>query len=101
VDELAGHVRFIHRKEEFRNLPTTRYGMPANESFMSIAPADVIGPTQKMWEAMLNGRDYTDGEAGKHALSALVAANLSSERGGAVINLQDPELPRQRIFQWA
>lgn len=100
VDELAGMVRTIHRKAEFRELPTTRYGMPADEVSRQIAPADVIAPTEAVWRAMLSGNDYPDGRCGRHAVRALVAANLSAEQGGVPVDLALKDAAH-RIFPWA
>lgn len=100
VDELAGMVRYIHRKAEFRDLPTTRYGMPAEESARNIAPADVMAPTEAVWRAMLAGGEYPDGRRGRHAVKALVAANLSGERDGAPVRLADGA-SAERLFPWA
>ncbi len=100
VDELAGYMRAISRKSEFRDLPTTRYGMPADETIKKITPADVIGPTQSLWKAMLEKHNYPDGAAGRHALAALVAANVSGENQGSLTNI-DLQLPHQRVFLWA
>ncbi len=100
VDELAGHLRAIVRKEEFRSLPTTRYGMPAQEIIRQIAPADVIGPTQSLWKAMLEKKNYPDGACGRHALAALVAANISAGKNGALISLT-ANLDTSRKFLWA
>ncbi|WP_057198391.1 Gfo/Idh/MocA family oxidoreductase [Bradyrhizobium sp. Leaf396] len=100
VDELAGYVRGIHRRAEYRELPTTRYGMPADEFQRQIAQADVIGPTVALWRSLLAGGSYPDGSSGRHAVAALVAANLSGESGGRPIELERG-LPRERIFAWA
>ena len=100
VDELAGLVRHIHRKEEFRGLPTTRYGMPSEEATLKIAPADVIEPSMAVWRAMLTGNTYPDGKCGRHAVRALVAANLSGERSGQPVILDKGE-GADRAFPWA
>lgn len=100
VDELAGYVRYIHRKEEYRDLPTTRYGMPAEEVSTHIAPADVIAPTQAVWSAMLAGSAYPDGACGRHAVRALVAANISAESAGRSVILSNGEAA-DRAFPWA
>jgi predicted dehydrogenase len=100
VDELSGFVRYIHRKAEFANLPTTRYGMPAEEVTRQIAPADVIAPTEAVWRAMIAGGDYPDGVCGRHAVRALVAANISGEREGQPVKLDDGEAAN-RVFPWA
>lgn len=100
VDEVAGSMRYTHRKAEFRDLPTTRYGMPAEVVSRQIAPADVIAPTEAVWRAMLEGRVYPDGRCGLHAVQALVAANVSGERGGEPVSMNDEAL-KARIFPWA
>ncbi|MBR0994710.1 Gfo/Idh/MocA family oxidoreductase [Bradyrhizobium japonicum] len=100
VDELAGFVRGIHRLPEYRDLPTTRYGMPAKEFQRKIAQADVTKPTEDLWRAMLSGDLYPTGENGRHAIAVLVAANLSGESGGRTVVLGNG-LPIERKFMWA
>lgn len=100
VDELAGHVRYVHRQPEYRDLPATRYGMPAEEHILSIAPADVIAPTQAVWEAMVSGCAYPDGLCGRHAVRALVAANVSGERDGVLVEMTEVS-DSDRTFPWA
>lgn len=100
VDELAGHVRAIHRQAEYRDLPTTRYGMPADEFQRKIAQAEVTGPTLALWKAMLAEGSYPDGDSGRHAVAALVAANISGESDGRAVALTGG-LPSTRTFAWA
>lgn len=100
VDELAGKVRGLYRKKEFAELPTTRYGMPAEELNFSIAPADVLEPTASVWRAMLAGENFPDGDIGRHALSVLVAAYISGE-ANAALTLVDDSLPKEKTFSWA
>ncbi|MBA2400271.1 MAG: Gfo/Idh/MocA family oxidoreductase [Bradyrhizobium sp.] len=100
VDELAGFVRGIHRLPEYRDLPTTRYGMAANEFQRWIAQADVTKPTEDLWRAMISGGVYPNGENGRHAVSVLVAANLSGENAGRTVALENG-LPIERKFMWA
>ncbi|MDB5866710.1 MAG: hypothetical protein JWO70_4516 [Betaproteobacteria bacterium] len=100
VDEISGYTRFVHRESAYADLPTTRYGMPAVETIRSIAPTDVIGPTESMWRAMISGESFPDGAAGRHVVAALVAAHLSGEAGGKAATL-DEALPRDRVFPWA
>lgn len=101
VDELSGFMRIVSRKAEFRDLPTTRYGMPSDARVENIAPADVVGPTKALWSSLLGGQSYPDGEAGFHALACCVAANVSHEKGGAAVNVGAPDLPYDRQFKWA
>ncbi|MGE7991592.1 Gfo/Idh/MocA family protein [Pseudomonas sp. NPDC089554] len=100
VDELAGSVRAIRREDEFKELPTTRYGMPARLEQFAIAPADVLKPTADVWTAMLAGNPFPDGSVGRHALAALVASYVSGETGAAVTAV-DGSLPTQKTFTWA
>src|SRR6185436_3471940 len=81
VDELAGEMTISVREEQYRALPTTRYGMPAVRSTQKIAPAEVIAPTAAVLRSLLNRSDYPSGEDGRLAVAVLVAAHLSHERG--------------------
>jgi predicted dehydrogenase len=101
VDELNGAMRVVARKGEFRELPTTRYGMPSEIRIENIAPADVIGPTKALWSAVLANQPYPDGEAGLHALVCCIAAHTSHDRGGNAVRLDDRSLPRTHQFKWA
>lgn len=101
VDELNGTMRVVARKAEFRELPTTRYGMPSDIRIENIAPADVVGPTKALWSALLAGQPYPDGEAGFHALACCVAAHVSHESGGSSVRIDGQSLPRNRHFKWA
>jgi hypothetical protein len=100
VDELRGEMKVAARQADYRDLPTTRYGMPVEVEHRAIAPADVIQPTAAVWAAMLAGRDWPDGAAGLHALRCLVAAHVSHRRGGAMVRL-DGDLPGAEVFHWA
>lgn len=101
VDELNGDMRVAARQAEFRDLPTTRYGMPADLQHLTIEPADTVVPTMAVWSAMLTDQAYPDGAAGAHALACLVAAHASHASGGREVRLDDPALPRDRQFKWA
>jgi predicted dehydrogenase len=101
VDELSGHVRTIARKAEYRDLPTTRYGMPADVREFAIEPVDTVVPTTAVWHAMLTGSAYPNGADGLHALTCLVAAHASHQRQGQPVSLSDPQLLRERRFKWA
>jgi predicted dehydrogenase len=101
VDELNGIMRVVARKSEFRDHPTTRYGMPSDIHTENIAPADVVGPTRALWTALLAGRSFPDGEVGFHALACCVAGHVSHEKGGSAVAIGEPSLPDARRFQWA
>lgn len=100
VDELSGHVRTVCRRPEFRDLPTTRYGMPADVDGFVIEPLDTVSSTAAVWEAMLSGRSFPDGADGLHALSCLVAAHESHQSGARPIALAAPTRSRTEVFAW-
>ena len=103
VDELAGDMRVMARKAEFRDLPTTRYGMPADYQQMAIEPVDTVAPTVRVWRALLAGEAWAwpDGVAGRHAQACLVAAHASHDAGGSLMRIDDPSMPAARHFPWA
>lgn len=101
VDELAGDMYMDAREEQYRELPTTRYGMPRVESKIKIAPADAVAPTRAVLEALLKDEGPPNGEDGRLAVAVLVAAYFSDENGHVPVRLDDPRLPRERVFPWA
>jgi predicted dehydrogenase len=100
VDELAGRVSWTARQADYRDEPTTRYAMPWEAGQQAIEPADALGPTRLVLDALLSGDDFPSAEDGRHAVAALVAAYLSAERGGAPVPIDDA-LPANRTFPWA
>jgi predicted dehydrogenase len=100
VDELAGRGELVVRKAEHREMPTTRYGMPYEESSIEIRPADAVEPTRSVLEALRDGGDYPTGEDGRLAVARLVAAYLSNENDHRVVRV-DENLPGMRVFPWA
>lgn len=100
VDELTGTMSLVVREEQYRDMPTTRYGMPAIESMHKITPADSLGPSRAVLEALINDRDFPRGEDGRLAVSVLVAAYLSDESNHVPLQLEE-HLPLTRVFPWA
>jgi predicted dehydrogenase len=101
VDELAGKMRILFREEQYRDLPTTRYGMPAVVSESNIKPADAVAPSRAVLEALLNDGDVPTGEDGRLAVAALVAAYVSNENGHSAVDIDDMQSHRQLVFPWA
>lgn len=99
ADELAGWAQFTRREDEYRELPTSRYGMPAVTGRFTFSPADVMAPTRAVWEAMLAGEPYPDGEAGRHAVRCLVAAYASHAQSGSRVAID--QVDAEQIFPWA
>jgi predicted dehydrogenase len=101
VDELSGFVRTICRKQEFKELPTTRYGMPADESTYTIQPCELIDSTIKVWEAMLTNKAYPDTKVGLNSMKCLVAAVESHENNHTEIFTNQLTTDTSREFKWA
>jgi predicted dehydrogenase len=101
MDELSGDMRISARQPQFRNLPTARYGMPADVRNERLEPTDTVAPTAAVWEAMLADEPFPDGAVGLHAMTCCVAAHASHEAGGREIFLEDPAIDRSRNFEWA
>jgi predicted dehydrogenase len=101
VDELAGTMHLTVREEQYRSLPTTRYGMPNIKSVHSIAQADSVAPTKSVLDALINNKNPPSGEDGRRAVAALVAAYVSDEMGHMPVKLDEIDLPGDRIFPWA
>jgi predicted dehydrogenase len=100
VDEVSGEIRVDARKAEYRDLPTSRYCMPSDVRRPTVDAADIVRATMDVWTGLLTGTSFPDGHDGAHALRCVVAAHLSHETRRAV-RLDDPALPRERIFKWA
>lgn len=101
VDELAGTMYLAVREGEYRNLPTTRYAMPWVDRVYKIEPADTVGPTRAVLDALLHDKNPPTGEDGRLAVAVLVAAYVSDENGHIPVRLDDANLPRERVFSWA
>lgn len=101
VDELTGNVRMITRDEKYRELPSTRYGMPAIEKTFKIEPANVIGPSRAVLSALLTKANFPTGKDGRLAVSILVGAYVSDENGHRPVRMDKESLPRERVFPWA
>ena len=100
VDELNGMMQIDIRDKQHRELPTTRYGMPGTQTLKKIQPADVLGPSKAVLNALLEGKNYPTGEEGRLAVATLVAATISNENGHKPVRV-DGHLPVARIFPWA
>jgi predicted dehydrogenase len=101
INELAGEMVTSVREAQFRELPTTRYGMPAHVVREAITPAEVIDSTAQVLRALLT--DYQNSvtaQRGMLAVKVLVAAYTSAENGSIPVRL-DTELDHRRVFPWA
>lgn len=101
VDELSGFVRTICRKDEFKDLPTTRYGMPAEITQYEIQPFEMIDSTIMVWNAMLSSSEFPNDGVGSHAMNCLVAAIESHENNNIPISTDKISIEQARKFKWA
>lgn len=101
VDELSGFVRSICRKEEFKTLPTTRYGMPDDIREYQIEPFEMIDSTIMVWKAMFSDSDFPNHEVGLHSLHCLLAAIESHEKNNIAIAVNEIHINPSRKFKWA
>ncbi len=100
VDELTGTMHATVRIKEHRVLPTTRYGMPATSETIMLEPVDAVAPSMAVLKALIEDKDYPDGNAGRQAVAVLVAAHLSDQSEHRTI-LLNHELPSELRFPWA
>jgi predicted dehydrogenase len=101
VDELAGELSSSAREAQYRDLPTTRYGMPSENKRESLTTIDLVEITACVMRALVTGQNSVTGEVGRQVIELLVAAHLSAERGGVPVRLCDGGLDRHRVFPWA
>jgi predicted dehydrogenase len=100
IDELSGEMRSVIRKAEFRELPTTRYGMPADTFRSEIKAAEVIDSTASVLEALFNNFDSVSGDHGILAVKVLVAAYESANNLNKSVKIADIENVNQ-VYPWA
>ena len=100
VDELSGKMVSKVRRTEFKDLPTTRYGMPADITNEMISPVEVIDSTALVLSALLNDNNRVTAENGMSAVKVLVAAYMSAENNSRPV-LIDNLLDHNRAFPWA
>ncbi|GAB2182045.1 hypothetical protein DLREEDagrD3_22680 [Denitratisoma sp. agr-D3] len=100
VDELVGEISSSAREAQYRDLPTTRYGMPSENRREPLAPVDLVEMTACVLKALVEGQNSVTGEAGRQVIELLVAAHESAEQGGAPMRPGDG-LDRTRVFPWA
>lgn len=100
VSELYGELSTTVRKNEFKDLPTTRYGMPAHRESILIKPVEVVDSTAEVLKALLNDNNRVTAEQGMLAVKVLVAAYQSAENGNKPVKL-DAVKDFNRMFPWA
>ncbi len=100
VDEITGAMHLSTRRPEDRALPSTRYACSPVESSRTVGGSDAVAGAGAVIRALLDGKDYPNGEDGRAAVRALVAAYVSHENGHRAVAC-DGDLPLERNFAWA
>jgi predicted dehydrogenase len=100
VSELYGELFSTVRKDEFKDLPTTRYGMPADRETILIKPVEVVDSTAEVLKALLNDDNRVTAEQGMLAVKVLAAAYQSAENGNKPVKLVELN-DSKRVFPWA
>ena len=101
VDEGEGWMRWNLRKEENRDMPSTRYYSSADVGESDLEPASVVEPTSEVMKALLEGGNYPTAEDARAAIEVLAAGYFSAENGMRMVSVNDPAIDRERIFKWA
>ena len=100
VNELTGEMSTSVRESQYRDLPTTRYGMPADVARETITAAEVIDSTAQVLNALIKDENRVTAQQGMMAVKVLVAAYASAENSSRPARL-DEELDHSRVFPWA
>lgn len=100
INELNGELTSMEREEQYRILPTTRYGMPSINMNRKIQPAEVIDTSAAVINALCSGINSVSGEDGRQVVRVLAAAYESAQRGGVPVCIGE-QLDRDRLFPWA
>ncbi len=100
INELSGDISTTARQQQFRDLPTTRYGMPSDNSLGTIPAAEVIDSTALTLDALIKDKNRVTAEEGMLALKVLVAAYTSAENDSRPVRLSE-QLDIHRVFPWA
>jgi len=100
VNELTGDLFLSEREPWYRDLPTSRYGMPAINAKKNIQPVDVVITSGNVFSALINSTDNSLAIHGRLAVEVLVAAYQSVELGSKAIRLGDA-LDKSKHYPWA
>ncbi|WP_281493492.1 Gfo/Idh/MocA family protein [Leptospira stimsonii] len=100
INELDGDLIANVREEQYRDLPTSRYGMPSVDSRIKIAPCEVVDTSAAVLRSLINNENVISGEDGRRVIEVLVAAYQSAGNGNNVIHLKTG-VDRSVVFPWA
>lgn len=100
MDLLQGSARILRRQDAERNLPSTQYGTTSVQTSIEHSIDDAVGGTKAVLRNLLNGGEFPSGIDGRQAIAVLVAAYASHENGHRPVRLDEPMIPRERVFPW-
>ena len=100
IDELNGEMRSVLREEEFRQLPTTRYGMPAEVRNTKLKAAEVIDSTADVLKALISNENSVNADHGTLAVKVLVAAHESAQNSNRPVKVSEIQ-NAEKVFPWA
>ena len=101
LNALTGAAIVTHRKSEFRDKPTTLYGLPAESYVTTFESSDLVERCRKTLRALLAGKDYPDAGTIRRTVEILAGAYMSAEQDNTVVRLGRDALPADRVFPWA
>jgi predicted dehydrogenase len=101
VDELSGRLWGSFRKEEFRDLPSYRYGMPADFIEEKISSLELEESTLKLLEDLLLDKNYPNIDDGINTVKTIIGCYKSSRLNGSIFELKDLNPFDEEIFKWA
>ncbi|MCX7829824.1 MAG: Gfo/Idh/MocA family oxidoreductase, partial [Acidobacteria bacterium] len=99
---LVGKTLISYRKEEDREYPSTRYGLPPVVEEIDMPQDDIIESTKRVLHALLSEEKEinvltTDS---MEVIKTLIAAYVSTENDGMIVELTGKRLPYSRTFPW-
>jgi len=100
VDRLSSTLTVSYRKEEYRHLPSTRYGGPFETQYHELDAMDLVASSYHHLSSLLNGGYYVDADEASHIIKLIAGAYISSETGGALFDVKLDPFPLDRNFGW-
>ena len=101
VDELSGKLNASYRKKEFRDLPSYRYGMPADFIEETIRSLELYDSTSLLLDDLLNSKNYPDIFAAINTVKTIIACYQSSRNEGLSVSIEKLDEFEDEIFKWA
>ena len=101
IDELTGVMTTVVREAEYRDAPTSRYGMPVQIHQQQIPAVELVESTKAVLQALIAGDNYPTLADATLAVKTLVAAYHSHRQGGISLPLSSVADDDPEVFPWA